>query len=88
MKFGQLIEYNQENIFLHKLCRKCGYFQNRDQYQTSFFLKKKQTKGKIKWSAAKFQYISIALKLACNENKLSKTFDNAIDPEICSISIF
>ena len=53
-----------------------------------FFFFKKKTKGKIKWSAAKFQYISIALKLACNENKLSKTFDNAIDPEICSISIF
>ena len=24
MKFGQLIEYNKINIFLPKLCRKCG----------------------------------------------------------------
>ena len=24
MKFGQLIEYNEKNIFLLKLCRKCG----------------------------------------------------------------
>ena len=24
MKFGQLIEYNARNIFLRKLCPKCG----------------------------------------------------------------
>ena len=24
MKFGQLIEYNERNVFLQKLCRKCG----------------------------------------------------------------
>ena len=24
MKFGQLIEYNMRNIFLEKLCPKCG----------------------------------------------------------------
>ena len=24
MKFGQLIEYNMRNIFLEKLCTKCG----------------------------------------------------------------
>ena len=24
MKFGQLIEYNTRNIFLEKLCKKCG----------------------------------------------------------------
>ena len=24
MKFGQLMEYNMRNIFLNKLCRKCG----------------------------------------------------------------
>ena len=24
MKFGHLIEYNKRNIFLQKLCRKCG----------------------------------------------------------------
>ena len=24
MKFGQFIEYNKKNIFLLKLCRKCG----------------------------------------------------------------
>ena len=24
IKFGQLIEYNTRNIFLHKSCRKCG----------------------------------------------------------------
>ena len=28
--------------------------------------------GKSKWSAAWFHYISIALKLACNRNKLFK----------------
>ena len=24
MKFGQLIEYNKRNIFVQKLCEKCG----------------------------------------------------------------
>ena len=24
MKFGQLMEYNKRNIFLQKMCRKCG----------------------------------------------------------------
>ena len=24
VRFGQLIEYNKRNIFLQKLCRKCG----------------------------------------------------------------
>ena len=39
-----------------------------------------------KWPAAQFQYISIALNLACNKDKLYKTLD--FDPGICSILIF
>ena len=41
-----------------------------------FFFKKKRrksfTSGKSKWSSAKFQYISIALKLAYNKSELYK----------------
>ena len=32
-------------------------------------------RGKIKWSVASFQYISIALNLGYNKNKLYKTLD-------------
>ena len=69
MIFGQLIEYNKRNIILQKSCRKWGRETGSTlcfAFQESFIL------GKIKWSTASFHYISIALKLAYNKNKLFK----------------
>ena len=70
MKVGQLIEYPKRNIFLKKLYRKWGRETSSSPlyiFQKSFIL------GKSKWSAAWFHYISVALKLTCNGNKLFKT---------------
>ena len=70
MKFGQSIEYPIRNIFLYKLCRKWG----RETSSSLLFVFLKSFKlGKSKSSAAWFHYISIALKLTCNRNKLLKT---------------
>ena len=72
MKLGQLIEYNQRNIFLPKLSRKWG----RETSPRSLFISQKSIIwGKKEWSAAYFQYVSIALNLAYNRNKLYKTLD-------------
>ena len=49
MNIGQLIEYNNSNIFLQKLCRKCGK-ENRS--RPLFIFQKILISGKSKWSAA------------------------------------
>ena len=72
MKFGQLIEYNKIEIFLQKLCRKWGKESNS---RPLFILSKSLIWGESKWSAVEFQYISIALNLSSNKNKLYKTLD-------------
>ena len=72
MKFGQLIEYNKRNIFLQKSCRKWG---RETSSRPLCFFKKSIIYGKSKFSAAKFQYISVVFNLACNKNKLNKTLD-------------
>ena len=71
MKFGQLIEYNKRKIFLQKLCRRW----DREASSRLFILKKCLIWGKSKWSAAYFQYISIALSLGYNKSKLYKMLD-------------
>ena len=38
-------------------------------------LAKSKVKGKSKWSAAYFQYVSLAINLGYNKNKLHKTLD-------------
>ena len=68
MKFGQLIEYNKRNIFLPKSCKN-----ETVRLVSDFYFKKSSTWGKIKWSAAWFQYISISLKLGIQKNKFYKT---------------
>ena len=72
MKFGQLIEYNKGNIFLQKLFRK---WVKETSYRPLFIFKKSLIWGLNKSSAAKFQYILIALNMRCNKNKLYKTLD-------------
>ena len=72
MKFGQLIEYNKKNIFLQKLCRKWG---RKTSSRPLFIFYNCLIWGKRKWSATLFQYISIALNLPYNKNKLYKTLD-------------
>ena len=69
MKFGQLLEHPKRNIFLEKLCRKWGW---ETSSRPLFVFLKSFILGKIKWSAAWFHDISIALKLAYNRNKLFK----------------
>ena len=49
MKFGQLIEYNDRNIFLQELWRKWG---NETSFRPLYFSKKSLIWGKSKWSAA------------------------------------
>ena len=66
MKFGQLIEYININILLHKSSKKCG----RDTSSRPLFVFWKSFIWvKTKCSAAWFQYISIALNLVYIENK-------------------
>ena len=67
MKFGQLIEHNTRNIFLQKLCRKWGRVTNT---RPVFIFSKNLIWGQNKWSAAWFQYISVALNLHYNKSKL------------------
>ena len=71
MKFGQLIEYNR-NIFLQNLCRNWG--RETSSRPLLFFLKS-FIWGESKWSAASFQYISIAHNLAYNKNNMYKILD-------------
>ena len=70
MKSGQLIECNQRQGFPKESWRKLGR-------ETSsgpiFTFWKGFIWGKSKWSAALFQYISIALNLTHNKNKLHKS---------------
>ena len=70
MKFGQLIEHLKRNIFLSKLYRKWG---RETSSRPLFVFLKSFVLAKIKWSAAWFHEISIALKLAYYKNKLFKT---------------
>ena len=72
MKFGQLLEYNKRKIFLQKLCRR---WDRETSSRLLFIFKKCLIWGKSKWSAAYFQYISIALSLGYNKNKLYKTLN-------------
>ena len=70
MKLGWLIEYDNKNIFLRKLCRNGG---RKTSSRPLFIFKKCLIWGKSKWSAAYFQYISIALNLVYSKNKLYRT---------------
>ena len=65
---SMLIEYPKRKIFLQKLYRKWYRETSSRQLLAFCFLL-----GKSKWSAAWFHYISIALKLVYNRNKLFKT---------------
>ena len=70
MKFGQLIEHNKTNNFLWKSSRKRG---TDTSSKPLFLFLKSFIWSKSKCSAAYFQYISIALNLAYNKDKLHKT---------------
>ena len=72
MKFGQLMEYNKRNIFAQKLCGRWG---KETSSRPLFIFQKSLIGGESKWSAAQFQYISIALNLPYNKNKLYKSLD-------------
>ena len=62
---------SQEIYFSLKIMQKT---MQANQFQTAFFfLKKSFLLDKSKWSAACFHYISVALKLAYDRNKLFKT---------------
>ena len=65
MKLGHLIEYNKGNIFL----------QSHAENEVGRLVPDLLISGKSKCSATYFQYISIALNLAYNKNKLYKTLD-------------
>ena len=73
MKFGQLIEYDKRNIFLQKFCGKWG--KETSSRPLFIFLKKL----KMRWKQAVCRlvslYISLALNLLYNKNKLYKTLD-------------
>ena len=72
MKLSQSIEYNKRNIFIQKLCRKLG---RETSFRPPFILKKWLIWSKSNWSAAWFQYFSIALNFGYNKNNLHKTLD-------------
>ena len=70
--FGQLIDYNKTNIFLQKFCGKGG---RKTSSRPLFIFLESLIWAESKWSAGWFQYISIALNLRYNKNKLYKTLD-------------
>ena len=70
IKFGQLIEYPRRNNFSLKIMQKMS---RNTRFKLLFVSLKNFILGKSKWSAAWFYYISIALKLAYNRNKLFNT---------------
>ena len=72
MKLGHLIKYNKRKFFLQKSCWKWG---SETSPRPLFTFGKTLIWGKTKWSPAYFQYVSIALNLAYNKNKLYKTSD-------------
>ena len=74
MKLGQLIEYNKKNIFLQKLCRKCG--KETSSRPLLFFNKKTQLN--MKWKQVVCNLVSIyfnSLNLLYNKERLYKTLD-------------
>ena len=72
MKLGQLIEYNNRNIFLQNLCRK---WCRENSSRPLLVFRKSLIWGKSRWSAPYFQYILIALNLTYNKCELYKTSD-------------
>ena len=68
MKFGQLIKYNNRNIFLKNHTQNEAVTVAPDHF---LFFKKALYEVK----AAYFQYILETLDLAYNKNELHKTFD-------------
>ena len=73
MKLGQLVKYNKRNIFF-KNCKENE--EGRLVPDLFLFIEKALSKR----SAAKFQYILIALSMVYNKNKAYKT--KTIDPEM------
>ena len=73
MKFSQVIEDNKGNISPSKFMQKIS---QGNCFQISFFVSYKSfVCVKNKWSAAQFQFISIALNLKYNINNLYKTLN-------------
>ena len=69
MKFGQLIEHAEKNIFFKKLCRKWC----REASYRPFLFLRCFILGKSKCSPTWFRYISIVLKLAYKRKKQCNT---------------
>ena len=71
----RVIYYSNSTYKMRKLfsCRKLGR-ETRSRLLFAFW--KSFIRGKSKWSAALFQYISIVLNLGYSKNKLYRTLDN------------
>ena len=72
IKFGQVVEYNNRNIFPQKSCRKWS----RETSSRPLFLFKKLYEVKasgLELLVLQLQYISIVLDFEYNKNKLYKT---------------
>ena len=72
MKHDQLIEYNKRNIYLQKLCWK---WERETSSRPLFIFWKRLKRGKRIVCSLVSIYVSIALNLAYNKNKLYKTSD-------------
>ena len=72
LKFGQVIVYNNGNVFLQKSCRKWG---RETSSRPLFVFLKSFIWGKSKWSVASFQSLSIVLNLVNNKNKIYKSLE-------------
>ena len=72
LKFGQVIVYNNGNIFLQKSCRKWG---RETSSRPLFVFLKSFIWGKSKWPVALFQSLSIVLNLVNNKNKIYKSLE-------------
>ena len=72
LKFTQVKECNNRNIFLQKSCKK---WVRETSSRPLFIFYKRFIWAKSKWSATQFQSLSIALNLANNQNRIYKTLE-------------
>ena len=72
MKFGHLIEYNNINIFLQKLCEKWG---RETSFRPLFIFFKKINRRWKQMVCSLISFLLIALNLSHNKSKLYKTLE-------------
>ena len=83
MRFGQVIEYNQRNIFLPETCRKWGR-----ETSSRLFLFFEKALYKVKAKGLQLSFNIFRWPLACHKIKTNCKKLSTVEPEICTFFIF